>query len=386
MPRSNTALDYLRASIILLVLAHHSALAYVSFGSFDPEHYLASRAPIVDTERWAGFDLFVLFNDTFFMPLLFLLSGLFVWPSLKRHGAAAFTKRRLVRLGVPFLLGVTFLMPLAYYPSFQMTGSDMGFFAFWRMSVFSGPWPAGPLWFIWLLLAFDILAAGLFILLPQRGGLTSLMAPAFTCRPLAVCAMLAGLSAALYLPALRVFGPDYWLSSGPFAMQASRPLFYAAYFSVGVLLGAYGQDEGLLAHTGRLARFWKVWCAAAIVAFIPVIAVQGQVRAMVRAGPLIAAGEFAAAVAISAAASSFASLAIFLRFYNRRVALFESLSANSYGIYLIHYVFIVWLQVALLNAPLPAIVKAAAVFLGTLLLSWGAAAALRQAAAVRSVI
>jgi surface polysaccharide O-acyltransferase-like enzyme len=129
-----------------------------------------------------------------------------------------------------------------------------------------------------------------------------------------------------------------------------------------------------------------MWCLAAAAAFVPVAAAQGQVRAMVHTGPLIMADLFAAAVAISAAASGFALLAIFLRFCNRRAMLFESLSANSYGIYLIHYVFIVWLQFVLLNAHLPAIVKASAVFLGTLLLSWGAVAGLRQVPAVRSII
>ena len=45
------------------------------------------------------------------------------------------------------------------------------------------------------------------------------------------------------------------------------------------------------------------------------------------------------------------------------------LSANAYGLYLVHYVFIVWLQYALVAAPLFAIVKAAVVFGGALALS-----------------
>jgi hypothetical protein len=42
-------------------------------------------SPVVD-HRWAGFDLIALFNDTFFMPLRFFVSGLFVWRSLTRKG------------------------------------------------------------------------------------------------------------------------------------------------------------------------------------------------------------------------------------------------------------------------------------------------------------
>jgi len=46
--------------------------------------------------------------------------------------------------------------------------------------------------------------------------------------------------------------------------------------------------------------------------------------------------------------------------------------------YLIHYVFVVWLQYALLNAHLFAFTKAGIVFGVTLVLSWAASAALRR--------
>jgi surface polysaccharide O-acyltransferase-like enzyme len=55
----------------------------------------------------------------------------------------------------------------------------------------------------------------------------------------------------------------------------------------------------------------------------------------------------------------------------------ESLKDNAYGIYIVHYVFVVWLQYALLEAPLHAVVKGAIVFTGALALSWAASAALR---------
>ena len=60
-----------------------------------------------------------------------------------------------------------------------------------------------------------------------------------------------------------------------------------------------------------------------------------------------------------------------LRLANRRIALLESLNDSAYGIYLIHYLFIVWLQYALLPADLPAFAKGLLVFAGVLALSWG---------------
>src|SRR5438270_11788089 len=89
MNRSSLALDNLRAFVILLVLSFHSALAYLDFlpaapFPFDDPPYLWRAFPIVDHARWFGFDLFCAWQDVFLMSLFFFLSGLFVWPSLKR--------------------------------------------------------------------------------------------------------------------------------------------------------------------------------------------------------------------------------------------------------------------------------------------------------------
>jgi len=47
-------------------------------------------------------------------------------------------------------------------------------------------------------------------------------------------------------------------------------------------------------------------------------------------------------------------LAVCRRFINTSTQVLDSLSRNAYGIYLVHYGFVLWLQSALLPAPLPA--------------------------------
>jgi hypothetical protein len=59
---------------------------------------------------------------------------------------------------------------------------------------------------------------------------------------------------------------------------------------------------------------------------------------------------------------------------------------DAYGMYLVHYLFVVWLQYALLGAGLLALGKGAIVFGGTLLLSWGTVAAVRCVPAAAQVI
>src|SRR5712672_2208484 len=100
-PLRIAAFDRARSFIILLVLVHHSVVNYTHFGSGDKM-------------RWLGFDLVVLFNDSFFMACMFLISGLFVHDSLTRRGTANYLGHRAWRLGIPFLISIFVLMPIAY--------------------------------------------------------------------------------------------------------------------------------------------------------------------------------------------------------------------------------------------------------------------------------
>ncbi|WP_158814127.1 acyltransferase [Methylocapsa sp. S129] len=375
--------DYLRGFIVLLVLLHHSVLAYAVMWPAQPMTFKILAAPIVDAQRWAGFDLLAVFNDTFFMALMFLLSGLFVWPSLERKGGAKFLRDRLFRLGVPFVVVVGILMPLAYYPSYAAAGADPGFFAYASAWLSQGFWPSGPAWFISLLLVFDTVAAGLYML---RGRWT---ANAWIARranmvatPAAFVAKLLVVSALAYVPMAAVFGSDNWLSLGPFSFQASRPLLYATYFLVGLWLGAAGAQRGLLARNAGLARRWPIWVAAGLAAFVLRLAIIiTLILPVARAHqPLPFATRLLSdlTVVLCCGAISFAFIALFCRFAARRRAAFDSLSASSYGMYLIHYPIVVWLQFALLAIALGPIAKGCIVFAGAVALSWGSVAALRR--------
>ena len=73
-----------------------------------------------------------------------------------------------------------------------------------------------------------------------------------------------------------------------------------------------------------------------------------------------------------------AVMAVCVRFATNRRRWLDRLSDNAYGMYLIHYPFVVWMQHALLNAPLPAIAKATIVFCVTATASLAAVMALRS--------
>jgi hypothetical protein len=101
-------MGYLRAFVIVLVVTHHTALVYATFAPPVAPSFIASPRwwqafPVVDAQKWSGTSTIVGFNDTFFMSLMFVISGLFVWKSLQRKRINGFLRDRTLRLGIPFL-------------------------------------------------------------------------------------------------------------------------------------------------------------------------------------------------------------------------------------------------------------------------------------------
>jgi glucans biosynthesis protein C len=381
MSRSSLALSDLRAAVVLIVLAFHSCIAYLgslpsSAQPFNSPSYQWRSFPIIDSQRWFGFDLLCASQDVYLMSLMFFLSGVFVWPSLARKGSWDYVRHRVLRLGLPFALAVLLLMPVTLYPAYLVRAVDPSVAAFWQSYVALSFWPSGPAWFLWQLLVLNIAATGVQRLAPSWGALLGTMG-SLGAHPSRFFACLVTASALAYVPLAVAFTPWEWLQLGPFALQLSRPLHYAVYFFAGLGVGIHGIENGLLACEGLLARRWAMWLAAAFVAFLLWIAPTALTFELRDAAPLGLQIIADLGFVLSCASSTFFLLAIFLHFARNRSLVLDSLSRNAYGMYLVHYVFVVWLQYALLNAPLFAFAKAAIVFGATLLLSWATSAAFR---------
>jgi surface polysaccharide O-acyltransferase-like enzyme len=383
MPRSSLALNNLRAIVILLVLSFHSVLAYIKFlppqpFPFDRPPYLWNAFPIVDSQRWLGFDLYCAWQDVFLMSLFFFLSGLFVWPSLRRRGTQTFLLHRVLRLGVPFALVVLFLMPVALYPTYLQTATNPRVAAYWHHWLALPFWPGGPMWFLWLLLVGDFAVAALHQFAPRLASLLLRLSSAAKARPARYFAGFLLVSALAYVPMALAFTPSAWSELGPFSFQLSRPLHYALYFFAGVGIGAGGIEDGLLAADGPLARRWLIWVAAAVTGLLAWMGLTGLTIAEGAAVPFGLQAIADLSFVVACFASCFGVLAVVLRFAARRLPSLAGLRDSAYGMYLVHYLFVVWLQFALLGAALPAVIKGSIVFSGTLLASWAVVAALRR--------
>jgi surface polysaccharide O-acyltransferase-like enzyme len=376
MPRSNSptslALANLRGVVILIVLAFHAMLAYLNWipvtgSGFDTPPYDWRAFPIIDNHRFFGFDLICAWQDVYLMSLMFFLSGLFVWPSLVRKKEAAFLRDRVLRLGLPYAFGIAIVIPAAVYPAYRLTAADPGIAAYWHSLRALPFWPNGPLWFLWQLLALNFMAAGLRFVAPDAIPALGRWSAAADKNLIRYFGALLAASALAYVPLAVAFTPWAWSNSGLFALQFCRPALYAVYFFAGIGLGAAGIERGLIAVDGIVARRWVFALAAALGTLF---LWMGLTALTMQHGASLGV-EIAADLSFvpACAAGCFCLIAVCLRFTTGASRLFGYLSANAYGIYLVHYVFIVWLQYALLSAPLFAILKAGLVFTGTLILS-----------------
>lgn len=391
-PERNIAMSYLKAFVTLLVVAHHTAIAYVpglprAGPVFTKPPMFWSVFPIEDSRTFAPFGMLVSVNDIFFMSLMFFISGLFVWDSLKRKGAGGFVRDRLLRLGLPFAVAATLLAPLAYYPAYLATGASPAPGAYLRAWTSLGDaWPAGPAWFIWVLLAYGLVAAGLYRIAPRWGEALGRLAKGADRRPLRLLALIVAASGIAFTGLALAFTPVQWFAFGPFAVQSARILHYAIYFTAGIGVGAAGLAAGLLAPAGKLAKRWWVWALLAPLSVVVAgaVAIASYVLKAASAPVWQIASDLTWVLAC--ATLSFAFLAAFVRFVRKSSRIWDSLSANAYGIYLLHYVFVIWLQYALLTAGLPGVVKGLVVFATAASLSWAATAALRRAPGLGRVL
>jgi surface polysaccharide O-acyltransferase-like enzyme len=95
---------------------------------------------------------------------------------------------------------------------------------------------------------------------------------------------------------------------------------------------------------------------------------------------------FGIAFVLACPALNLAASALAVRFARTRTPMLDSLRDNAYGMYLIHYAFVTWLQYAFLRAAVPGAVKGVVVFVGATALSWCTVAALRRIPAVAEII
>ena len=136
--------DNLRVRVIAVVVVWHTVIAYLGgTGWYYLDRTTSKAWAAAITPAWviAGFAL----------GPLFLVAGWFSARSLAHKGAGGFARTRLLRLGVPLIVFIFLINPLASYLG-NLRGARHPSLA----DYLGGTYGAGPLWFVAALLAFSL--------------------------------------------------------------------------------------------------------------------------------------------------------------------------------------------------------------------------------------
>lgn len=147
-------LDHMRGFIIVLVLLQHSVQGYAE--QWGGELWFVNLP-----DRSRAFDIVFMWTDGFIMQGLFFLAGMFVLSSLNNRGWVSFIKEKFIRLFIPMIIGVTFLVPPLRYIRYEdLEEPGISYLTYWTEVYLtpSGISPAG-FWFLAFLLVFTFIAA-----------------------------------------------------------------------------------------------------------------------------------------------------------------------------------------------------------------------------------
>jgi len=359
-------LDAIRVSAILLLIPYHAA-RYVQKGDGDPR--------IVDAVVW--------FVHTWHMPLFFAISGFLAASALSRSTAALQLRARLRRLGLPLLVGMLTVVPLA---NLLVIGAA----ALWprqgalppkRELDLANVFSLTPrhLWFIAYLLIISLVAIGLWLAIqraPQLGkainrGFGRLM------RSWWAVPALAAISAAILIT------KTGWVAGG----SASNSLvpaptlfaYYSFFFLFGWLLS--GQSD-LVERLKRGA--WLRLVGGALIA-VPAFLLfydNGDFTGNVGTPGVLAEidglrlyGLFT--VGLVCWLTLFGIWGVLARYVRQESRVLRYLSDASFWIYLVHIPFLVALQSSLSTTDLAIPLRWVLTVIGTLALAIGSYALIR---------
>jgi peptidoglycan/LPS O-acetylase OafA/YrhL len=335
------AFDALRAAMMILGVAIHSATAY---STFPDVWWLKDPA----TSRWA--DLLILFLHSFRLPAFFVMSGFFAAMLLERRGWQGFLENRTARLGLPFLLCMLTTFPILKLSSVYSHFLDkdpnpvarvLGWIAQGRFERSVEPM---HLWFLevlmWVCLLFAALAPRLnrWLGAPWFGRLLgSRMAPAVFALVTFVTLLPMELG---ILDTPHNFAPQWRIIAA-----------YAVFFGMG---------WGLYLHRAMLPRLRRGGWGLIAICGLLLIVTLGSIERQLADRTLRNWPAFlttALTTALSAWLMIFGLIGLFLRYCSEASPRQRYLADSAYWLYLMHPPVLVLLQMPMMALPLPVGVK-----------------------------
>jgi len=343
-------IDNWRSALIILVVLHHLALVY---GAGAPFYYV--EPPWTDPLAYLVFLAFVLINQSFFMGALFLMSGYFTPGSFERKGPGSFLKDRLLRLGIPLVVFIFVLSPIASIGYYQMPASLTGITSPLTWQKYPKLIGAGPLWFVAMLLIFDFGYAAWRAATRNRASQLAINSapPGY----LAIGIFVLVLALASYL--VRIVVPLGKFVLDVFPTLAYLPQ-YLSFFVLGIIASRSNWFRTIPNKTGRVGLIM----ALAVTVLLFPIAIWGLPPRLTTdiVWNFLGNGHWQSAVytlwdSTVSVGMCLGLIALFRRFLDRPGRLGRFLSQQSFTVYIIHVPVIVLLAVSLKGIELEPLLK-----------------------------
>jgi peptidoglycan/LPS O-acetylase OafA/YrhL len=361
-------LDAIRVSAILLLIPYHAA-RYLQKGDGDPR--------TIDAAVW--------FVHTWHMPLFFAISGFLAASALSRSTAALQLRARFRRLGLPLVVGMLTVVPLA---NFLVIGAAAlrprkGELPPKRELDLANVFSLNPrhLWFIAYLLMISVIAIGIWLAIQRAPGLGAAINHGFgrLMRSWWAVPALAAISAVILIT------KTGWVAGG----SASNSLVPAptlfAYFSFFFVFGWLLSGRSDLIE--QLKRGAWLRLAAGVAVAVPAFLLfydsgdftgnVGTAGVLAEIDELRLYGLFT--VGLVCWLTLFGLWGVLARYVRKESRALRYLSDASFWIYLIHIPFLVALQSTLSTTALTIPVRWGLTVIGTLALALGSYALIRGA-------
>lgn len=164
-------LDWIKVLAMMIVFLYHCSMFFNSF-DWHIKNNIINHTYV---------EFFSLLVGNWIMPIFFVLSGMSTYYALKRRDSTSFIKERLLRLGIPLLLGIFLLSPPQVYieriTNLQFNGSFMQFYPHYFDGLYLEIGGNGNfaffghhLWYLLMLLLFSGITLPFFLKIRQDAG------------------------------------------------------------------------------------------------------------------------------------------------------------------------------------------------------------------------
>ncbi|MCO7223278.1 acyltransferase family protein [Pleionea sp. CnH1-48] len=366
---NNSRLDYLdaaRAFALILGVVFHASLSFMP---------IFIGWAVMDISTSSAVPAFALTSHSFRLELFFLIAGFFSHMKFHKDKLRGFVSSRLVRIGIPFIVGWLLLRPLLVSGWLMGAESMRGEVNIWNaaktgfLSLLDLPKDllvGTHLWFLYylLLISAGVLLLHFFVGLhkPTKNALTRFSDSVIEW----ICQSRLGFFVISVPIAACLWFMDHWGVDTPDkSLTPNIPvlLIYSGFFVFGWLLH---RQKALMDHFAQLTSIKFIIGLVAVLSTLMLANFQTK-----PAHPqyLLIKASFMLSYAVMMWSLVSLTLGVFKHFMDRPSKVVRYIADSSYWLYLVHLPIVIWLQIAFAELALHWLIKLTGITTITLLVS-----------------